>query len=335
MRTDVVEPALPDREERSICLTAYGGDQDTIPFVYGELAALRRLHQAGPHRLNVGVTYEALDEGGHELLHLACHGVVRRDHRGERVALHIAPGCLLDEAWIMKSRQSFDQVLIAACVGGRVREALDGEPSGLVGAFLCRGAREVVASVVALPDGWTMIVTLLIHQAWQRTSDLATATLEGKRRLSSGDWFPDTEAVFIETATDALVAWERRRLEVALSDLNDATWTRLTSPLTVFEPDHPLASLKRLRRAHGRAFQERIPDLAREAVDALASIWPASLQPNIAEIVRQRVLPEPILGTLVHGLRIFGNARGSNRQGASGEEHGEPIIALLRAAEPT
>ena len=303
----------------AVGLVGYGGEQDSIPFVWGEVDALKRLHEERHRSVRTGDPYDHRQDGSspaspteYALLHLACHGIPVGEGMRERVVLQLGPGRLLDMGRIMESRVKVDQVLIAACLGGKVREDLDGEPSGVVGGYLYRGSSEVAAAVVALPDSWTMLASILIHQAWLESGSLGEAVTEGKRRLAEGDWYPDTERLFGEAANAALTAWRernrgplRRRLVHALT-YDGNRWKQLVAPLkTAGAPDRYDPSALR-EGAEGEAWGERIQTVAAEVADRLLDLDP--LRHAVDEVLSRRVPPQPLLGAITHGIRTFGEA---------------------------
>ena len=304
----------------AVGLVGYGGEQDSIPFVWGEVDALKRLHEERHRSVRTGDPYDHRQDGSspaspteYALLHLACHGIPVGEGMRERVVLQLGPGRLLDMGRIMESRVKVDQVLIAACLGGKVREDLDGEPSGVVGGYLYRGSSEVAAAVVALPDSWTMLASILIHQAWLESGSLGEAVTEGKRRLAEKDWYPDTERLFTEAANAALAAWRernreplRRRLVHALT-YDEDRWKQLVAPLkTPDDPDRYDPSTLR-EGAAGEAWGERIAAVAAEVADRLLDLDP--LRHAVDEVLTLRVPPQPLLGAIIHGMRTFGEAR--------------------------
>ncbi len=298
----------------TIGLVGYGGERDTIPFVWGEVEALHRLHE-GRGSVQTGDPYDHRRDGSasptdYALLHLACHGIPVGEGMHERVVLQLGPGRLLDMGRIMESRLKVDQVLIAACLGGKVREDLDGEPSGVVGGYLYRGTAEVAAAVVALPDSWTMLASILIHQAWLESGSLGAAVAEGKRRLAEGTWYPDTGRLFKEAA---LFGWRERHREPLRQELvhaltyHEDEWNKLVAPLrTDHDPDRYAPSELR-KGAEGEAWGERIEAVATEVADRLLD--PAPLRQAIDEILTRRIPPQPLLGAITHGTKTFGEAR--------------------------
>ncbi len=301
----------------TIGLVGYGGEKDTIPFVWGEVEALKRLHEKHGS-VQIGDPYDRRPQDSssspapsdYALLHLACHGIPVGEGMRERVVLQLGPGRALDMGRIMDSRLKVDQVLIAACLGGKVREDLDGEPSGVVGGYLYGGTAEVAAAVVALPDSWTMLASILIHQAWLVSGSLGEAVAEGKRRLAEGDWYPDTRQLFIEAATTTLPAWQERKREPLrqylahlLARNNKDEWNRLVTPLTAADEPDRYSPGTLLKGAEGPAWGERIDTVAAEVANRLLDTTQA-----IDDVLANPTPPQPLLGAIIHGLRTFGEA---------------------------
>jgi hypothetical protein len=234
--------------------------------------------------------------------------------------LELGPGHRLDMGRIMGSPFKVRQVLIAACVGGKVREDLDGEPSGIVGGYLYRGTSQVAASVVALPDNWMMLTSLLIHQAWLKYGDLDQAVAEAKQRLQRGDWDHTIETLFAACASEALA---KARLRQQLADIlawrRQEQWSSLLAPLCKADPASPYRDLSELldRVDETTDRDARIAALADEVAEALCPYHAAGtgadrgtatadLHPAISEVITRRIPPEPLLGTLLYGIRTFG-----------------------------
>ena len=123
------------------------------------------------------------------VLHLAGHG-----HYASNDPL--SAGVLLADATVdcrvvFKSGLRPQIVVLSACVVGRTHEA-DGEPLGLATAFLLRGARFVIAPLQPINDCMMPLLVCLFYQAWRDGRTPPQALTEAKRRLSSGDWYPDT-----------------------------------------------------------------------------------------------------------------------------------------------
>ena len=150
-----------------------------------------------------------------------------------------------------------------------------------------------------------MVLAVLTHQALLvEHRSLPDALAEGKRRLAAGEWFCDTGGYLAaETSADRIL----RLLAPDIEEL--AQWAGNAEPWD-------------------EAAREAL--FARHAVPLLLSAWaftdaeidvlhpllrhygPQSLATPLAKVVadrwpgRPRIPPEPALGTLIHGLVVFG-----------------------------
>ena len=130
-----------------------------------------------------------LNDASIAVLHLAGHGhYASSDPLSAGVLLASAT---IDCRVVFKSGLRPQVVVLSACVVGRLHEA-DGEPLGPVSAFLLRGARFVIAPLLPINDCMMPMLVCLFYQAWLGGRTLPQALTEAKRRLSSGDWYPDT-----------------------------------------------------------------------------------------------------------------------------------------------
>jgi hypothetical protein len=159
-----------------------------------------------------------------------------------------------------------------------------------------------------------MLTSILIHQAWLECGDLGRAVADAKRRISIGQWFNDTEALFVTAATPVLDRWQRQQLRQdlirMLTLLDDGGWHARLTPLMAARPDCGYGSLDALI-GDPDTFESRIPAIAGEVTGTL---WPylataASRHPAITDVITQRIPPQPVRGTLLHGIRTFGEIR--------------------------
>ncbi|WP_157083418.1 CHAT domain-containing protein [Bradyrhizobium manausense] len=298
--SDFSDSDLDDTWSDLIGIVGYSGPNDDLPFVTAEIEALTMLH--GPRKVRLGDPYRAPENSVFTFLHLACHGRPSGSGPDERVILDLGLDRQVDAAQIMERPLRVRQVLIAACLGGRVREALDGEPSGLVGSYLYRGAREVAASVLALPDDWTMLTSILIHQAWLVSGSLGAAVAEAKRRLASGEWFDSTKSLFVAAAGPVLEAWERGQPLNPLPDLNENRTDRMMRALKDATSANPSVDAVEHARC---TFPE---GFAKEEANQIevANFRLDGLHPAIANIIANPVPPQPILKIITIGLRAYG-----------------------------
>ena len=158
-----------------------------IPFVHAERALVTALW---PGRV---LPDPPLEEAEPPLfaLQVAAHG--RADPRAPAQSAILLGDGALDLHSVFRARRQPSVVLLSACSVGLTADDPDGEPLGLVGAFLVKGARYVIAALRPVPDFYMPLFTALFHQAWQACGDPARALAEARHRLRRGDWYPDTE----------------------------------------------------------------------------------------------------------------------------------------------
>ena len=189
------QPAPSDEDKRIGILgysaTATGHTSHApIPFVDAESAMVQALwqkekadnpldfHQAAP------VT----------CIHLAGHGTAAREHLDEAQLL-IGPDRALTFHDVLGSPLRPQVVFLSACLVGQTREDLDGDPLGLVTAFMLRGARYIIAPLVPVSDFHMPLLAVLFHQSWLAGLPPHEALADAKRRLESGQWHEQTEVL--------------------------------------------------------------------------------------------------------------------------------------------
>ncbi len=316
----------PARPPRAVGLIAYAGDnRNLIPLTEAEADALERLYQDRDTKVHRPSAFPATapdEPPGEDLLHIACHGVddprdAGRSDRAHppRVGLWIGAEGPSDEPTaqsrriltqdaIIASQAPLTDLYFSACLGGQTVEDLSGTPSGLISACFRRHARWVAGSLVSIPDQWAMLLAVLTHQA--RVADdlpLPAALAEGKRRLATGEWYHDTGTYLRAVLSTPL----RRMIQPIIKtywkctykqDKDEAVRRALFAEWTIPNllqgwgalTDAEIADLHQRLRHHG-------PEtLAEPLAAALAELWPS----------RPRIPPEPHLGTLIHGLVVFG-----------------------------
>ncbi|MDC1286798.1 CHAT domain-containing protein, partial [Gammaproteobacteria bacterium] len=162
---------------------------ESIPFVRAEAGLIESLW-SGPVHSDPNLNSEQPRLG---VLQLAAHG--QADEKDPARANVILGNQLLDFHAVLEARQHPPVVILSACTVGRTTDDLDGEPLGLVGGFLLKGTRYVIASLQPVPDFYMPLLMTLFYQSWQITRSPDSALVEAKRRLRSGEWYPETEAL--------------------------------------------------------------------------------------------------------------------------------------------
>ncbi len=161
-------------------------DLSAIPLVGAETRLIAALW---PEAVRTPLTLPPADPV--TFLHCAGHGQhPTADPLG--AGLVLGPTTQLDCRALFRSPLRPQVVFLSACVVGRTSEDRDGEPLGLVSAFLLRGATYVVAPLQPVSDCLMPLLAGLFHQAWRAGLAPPQALLEAKRRLAEGDWYPDT-----------------------------------------------------------------------------------------------------------------------------------------------
>ncbi|MCP5197920.1 MAG: tetratricopeptide repeat protein [Gammaproteobacteria bacterium] len=130
-------------------------------------------------------------ETGGDFFHFAGHGF-HSDDDPLSASLLLENNTRLDCRQLLNSSFRPRLVYLSSCVVGRTNEDLNGEPLGLVSAFLLRGTEYVIAALQPVSDLLMPLLAILFHQAWQSDLNPPDALREAKKRLRSGEWYPDT-----------------------------------------------------------------------------------------------------------------------------------------------
>lgn len=203
----------PSNEEKNIGILGYSAtapghtSHAPIPFVDAESAMVQALWQkANPLDFQQSAPVTCI--------HLAGHGTAAREHLDEAQLL-IGPNRSLTFHDVLGSPLRPQVVFLSACLVGQTREDLDGDPLGMVSAFMLRGARYVIAPLVPVSDFYMPLLAVLFHQSWLAGLPPHEALADAKRRLESGQWHEQTEVLVrscytpvLETHLQAL--WEGR-----------------------------------------------------------------------------------------------------------------------------
>jgi hypothetical protein len=166
------------------------------------------------------------------VIHIACHGTLMR--RGqEDPCLFLSEDVSISLAELLEGAPSAPIVYLSACLVGRTREDLDGDPLGLVSGFMLRGARCVIAALNPISDFYAPLLAYLFHRNLQAQAEAAqslnavAALADAKDQLRSGHWLAKAvraqaravwEAQTLSAVIEAYAPRLQQQLEQALSD---------------------------------------------------------------------------------------------------------------------
>ncbi|MFC6237453.1 CHAT domain-containing protein [Longivirga aurantiaca] len=135
-----------------------------LPAAEAECTSVSRLHRQATATLAADATTAAVSRAAREVdvLHLAAHGLLRRDNPlFSSLTLADGPLCGYDIAsWV----RAPSVVVLSACSAAAGAAVAGEEVLGLAAIALGVGARTVVASPVAVPDGLTALVMTSLHR---------------------------------------------------------------------------------------------------------------------------------------------------------------------------
>ena len=156
------------------------------------------------------------------VLHLGCHGTLEREGQ-EDPCLILADEHRLNLIELLQGSPSAPIVYLSACMVGRTREDLDGDPLGLVGGFMLRGARCVIAALNPISDFYAPLLAYLFHRCLQAQAqagqplDAVGALAQAKEQLRSGDWGNGEEQAQ-QAVIEAYAPRLQQQLEQAIRD---------------------------------------------------------------------------------------------------------------------
>jgi CHAT domain-containing protein len=157
-----------------------------LPGAEREAAAVAALHQVAP-LLSGAATVDSVAAGldGARVAHLAAHG---RIHPSNPLftSLTFADGPLTVYD-VEQLRRPPEVVVLAACDVGRSAAHAGGELMSLSAAFLALGTRQVVASVVPVPDAETVPLMVAFHRRLAAGTPTVPALAAAQAELGRGD----------------------------------------------------------------------------------------------------------------------------------------------------
>jgi tetratricopeptide (TPR) repeat protein len=172
----------PGRGQHGPTLVAAGPG---LPGAEAEASAIASLHDVTAltgEAATVEAVTTAMD--GARLAHLAAHGHIHRDNP-LFTSLQFADGPLTVYD-VERLRRPPRIVVLAACDVGRSVVRAGDEVMGLSVAFLALGTRQVIASVVPVPDAETAPLMIAFHRLLAAGESAAMSMALAQRQLSSG-----------------------------------------------------------------------------------------------------------------------------------------------------
>jgi CHAT domain-containing protein len=156
-----------------------------LPGAETEAVAIAALHQVTA-LLGAAATVEAVTTGldGSHLAHLAAHGHIHPNNP-LFTSLTFADGPLTVYD-IEQLHQAPQVVVLAACDVGRSAVPAGDELMGLSATFLALGTRQVVASVVPVPDAETAQLMVAFHQLLATGEAATPALAQAQQHLGHG-----------------------------------------------------------------------------------------------------------------------------------------------------
>ena len=148
-----------------------------------EVAAIHRTTALTGPAAAVETALELL--AGADVAHLATHGTIHREHPLFS-ALLLADGPLTGYD-LERLRPVPGLVVLAGCDTGRHSVRAGDELLGLTATFLARGARQVVASVLPVPDAETAPLMTAFHAGLVAGNPAARALADAQANLADGD----------------------------------------------------------------------------------------------------------------------------------------------------
>ncbi|MFT5294147.1 MAG: CHAT domain-containing protein/tetratricopeptide (TPR) repeat protein [Colwellia sp.] len=166
-----------------------------IPFVHAEISIINAITQSvsvtsadETQKLWQQETAKPFDNW-----HFSCHGQVSNQTPAQTLlVLDAKQNQTLGMSQLLGSQQLPRVVVLSACVVGQVHH-MEGEPIGVNAGFQLRGSDYVIAPTQPVSDFYMPLFMALFYQAWLELGKPDEALIEAKRRLSSGQWYDNTE----------------------------------------------------------------------------------------------------------------------------------------------
>ncbi len=164
-------------------------DDETLLFSNHESELLKTVWATNKNACAVDITKGQRLFDNNDLvstLHVAGHGFLHYDHKTMAFSsnLKLDENHHIDDAFVFANLPAAEVVWISSCVLGQIWDDEQNEPAGIVLPFLLKGAKAVIASMVAVPDTWMPLLVSMTE--WLRQQfDLSpdNALQQAKRAL--------------------------------------------------------------------------------------------------------------------------------------------------------
>ena len=241
-----------------------------------------------------------------DTLIIACHNEPLVD-RNLLYSLEIGKNKFLTYERMRKSSVYAKNVYASTCLSSVIEEDSDGNPMGLYTSFWLHGTKVVVGSIVSIAEDWAPILSVLLFQCIHNEEEtLEKALRVAKRRLRTGQWYEDTEEVLRLHVGEAWKSFLEWQLATDISPEKEKN-KRLIMELFKHYGDNK-RFLDRIGESEtADQFLKKYSNIDRDRglVDLIRTLSSAVVEARLD----QRIPPEPILSSMVYGMKAFGETR--------------------------
>ena len=242
-----------------------------------------------------------------DTLIIACHNAPVMDGN-LTYRLEIGRNRFLTADCMRKTALFAKRVFASTCLSSVMEEDSDGNPMGLYTSFWLRGTDVVVGSIVSTAEDWAPVLAILVFQCMRNEKrPLEEALGVAKRRLRTGQWYEDTEKVLRVHVGDAWKSFLEWKLASDISGVIKEKNERFIRDIFLHYGENDrfmewiamAGTLDEFLEKYGKL---DLNSGLRELVRAFAS---AVVEARLEE----KIPPEPVLGSLLYGMRAFGETR--------------------------
>jgi len=278
---------------KRISAWGYSAPNDNpIPMVDAEIHLIQSIVE---ERCNVASSCdEALASS--DIAFLCTHGEEDKQHPDSPFALLTGSDGGEKVCWGFDEAISLEKcpgiVVLSACVAGTVQSDAQGDPMGLVGALLLRGAHYVVGALQPVEDYYMPLLTgLFLWECVHRPQPVVDALVMAKQRLKKGDWPGGFEEKVRVSYNEMLHKW---LYEIESSEGQElAAVDKLSSVVTSWPGvDAEVFNAELRKNRH---------NLLKYAILSTRTRW---IQKSVEKIIKERDrLP---INRLVESVRVYG-----------------------------